>query len=59
MTVIPPSAQATRLSFKVSEGTAFDWCSTIRVHFSSVNGRFNRTAPARNNSAAGVLCSDN
>jgi hypothetical protein len=58
MTITLPSAQAARLSFKVSEGAAFDWCSMTRVHFPSVNGGLNRMAPARNTSAAGVLFSD-
>jgi hypothetical protein len=58
MTITPPSTQAARLSFKVSDGTPFDWCSTTRVHFSSVNGGLNRTAPAQFNWAAGALFSD-
>jgi hypothetical protein len=58
MTITLPSAQAARLSFKVSDGTPLDWCSTPHVQFPSVNGGLNRMAPARNTSAAGVLCSD-
>jgi hypothetical protein len=58
MTVIPPLAQAARLSFKVSDGAPFDWCSTTRVHFSSVNGGLDRTVPTQFTWAAGPLFAD-
>ena len=58
MIITLPSAQAARLSFKVSDGTPFDWRSATHVHCPSVNGGLNRMAPARNTSAVGVLFSD-
>jgi hypothetical protein len=51
MTVIPPSAQAARLSFTVFEGTALDWCSTTHGHFfpltADSTGRHQRGTPRR------------
>jgi hypothetical protein len=58
MTITLPSAQAARLSFKVSDGTPFDWRSTTYVHFPCINGGLNWMAPPRHTSAVGVLFSD-